>query len=230
MISKLIRQIPNLLTLSNLLCGVLAIHTAYTVGLLPAAGLIFLGACFDFFDGFAARMLGVSSPIGKELDSLADMVTFGLAPGVLLFKLLSPSQAFFAHLSWLLPLCAALRLAKFNTDQQQTHAFSGLPTPAAALFIGSLPFIHHHQTEILLFNHPLFLLLLAPLISLLMVAPLPLFALKFKHFRWQGNQSRYLLIASVPLFLLFFSYAALPLVICFYIILSLFQAKITGSS
>ena len=196
------KHIPNSITCCNLICGCIAIHFAMG-GSLPLALLfIVLGAVFDFFDGFTARLLGVSSPIGKELDSLADVVTFGVAPASMAFTLLSniscsaggrcPMAPYFPYAAFLIAAFSALRLAKFNLDTRQSHSFIGLPTPANALFWGSLSV---SLTSMPSLPAPLVvrsvLLLLILLSCWIMVSEVPMFALKFKHYGWHGNGIRY---------------------------------------
>ena len=138
------RNVPNLITLGNLTCGLLSIVLAFEGKLEVAAAFIFFGSILDFFDGFASRLLNVSSEIGKQLDSMADMVTFGVAPGIIIYKLISESNnhyEFLVYAAFILPIFSAIRLAKFNIDSRQTSSFIGLPVPAAAIFIASLPIL-----------------------------------------------------------------------------------------
>jgi len=138
------RNVPNLITLGNLTCGLLSIVLAFEGKLEVAAAFIFFGAILDFFDGFASRLLNVSSEIGKQLDSMADMVTFGVAPGIIIYKLISESNnhyEFLVYAAFILPIFSSIRLAKFNIDSRQTSSFIGLPVPAAAIFIASLPIL-----------------------------------------------------------------------------------------
>jgi CDP-diacylglycerol--serine O-phosphatidyltransferase len=188
-----------------------------------ACWAIVVAAVFDFLDGFVARLLGVSSPIGKELDSLADCITFGVLPAVILFVLLKglTSDPYLPFSAFLIAVFSALRLAKFNIDTRQSEAFIGVPTPANALLIGSLPLIMSHQASF----SPYFLRLevLLPfivLMSYLLVAELPLFALKFKNYAWQGNQIRYIFLLLALLLLLSLQYLAVPLAVGLYVLLS----------
>lgn len=219
------KHIPNLLTCSNLLCGCIGIDLVYQGELTAAPFLMALAAIFDFFDGFAARLLKVSSPIGKELDSLADLISFGLLPGVLLNQLLAPhavgSLEQLTYLGWLIPVFSALRLAKFNVDTRQEESFIGLPTPANALFWGSFPLIMAYQPEIgQWLKHPGLLAGLGIVMSGLLVAELPLFSLKFKSMGWKGNEWRYIFIFGSVLLLLWGRYLGLALCVVFYLILS----------
>ncbi len=224
MISKLKQNIPNALTLGNVLCGCLGIQQSYTGALTTASAFILLGAFFDFFDGFAARLLKVSSPLGKQLDSLADMITFGVLPGVICYQLLAKASLLFwvPHMAWILPLAAAWRLAKFNIDTNQTDQFLGVPTPAVALFLGSLPFIAQQPDSLWAawVAKPEALLACAFILSGLMVSNIPLLALKFKSFQWEGNQLRYVLLATAPWFIVLMQVAGIPVLIFWYILLS----------
>lgn len=221
--------IPNTLTCCNLLCGCLGIVQVLEGNLLWGPYLIWLAAIFDFFDGFAARLLKVSSPIGAELDSLADMVTFGVLPSLMLFKMLSsPSlPVWVPYLALVVAVFSALRLAKFNVDTRQTSSFIGVPTPANALLISSFPLIlAHNQTGFYNFMlEPVFLLIVAFGMSFLLVAEIPLFALKFKDFSWQHNRIKYIFLGLSLLLIIFFNFVAIPLVILLYVFLSLLTKK-----
>ncbi len=219
------RQIPNLITCSNLLCGCIGIDLAYHGDIGTAPFLMLLAAVFDFFDGFVARLLKVSSPIGKELDSLADLISFGLLPGVILGQLLLPfaidGWENIYYVAWIIPVFSALRLAKFNVDTRQAESFIGLPTPANALIWGSFPLIMISQPHIgEWINNPWFLIGLAIVLSGLLVAELPLFALKFKSQGWKGNELRYTFLIGCLALILSLSYAGLALSVVFYILLS----------
>ena len=200
------KHIPNAITCCNLLCGCLAIVQTFEGNLVWAAYLVGLAAIFDFFDGFAARILKVSSPIGKDLDSLADMVTFGVVPGFLIFQLLKTgieinnqnnnfTSSNIAYIAFIIPIFSALRLAKFNHDTRQTDSFIGVPTPAIAIFIASIPLILQQNRGFSILLSPYNLVLLSVIFSLLLVSEIPLFALKFKNFKWQGNEIRFVFLA-----------------------------------
>lgn len=226
------RQIPNIITLANLLCGVLASLFAIQGYLYPAALFICLGIFFDFFDGLAARLLNVASPLGKELDSLADVVTSGVAPSFILLQLLwdNPIGRWVAYLSLLMPLFAAYRLAKFNLDTRQSHSFIGLPTPANALIWVGLGI----DVGFVLDN--LWLTPIAAIVSLatdiLMVSEVPMFSLKvnFKDLTWKTNRVQYIFLIGCA-FIAAIGFAAtldflfLPLAILWYILLSLITCK-----
>jgi CDP-diacylglycerol--serine O-phosphatidyltransferase len=224
------KNIPNLITLGNLTCGLLSILFAFEGNLVLAGTFIFYGAILDFFDGFAARLLKVNSEIGKQLDSMADMVTFGVAPGILMYQLIAmtnENQLGISHeltislIAFLIPIFSAIRLAKFNIDTRQTSSFIGLPTPAAAIFIASLPIIvvNYHT------NFSLELLIVSTVIlSILLVAELPLFSLKISKGETLKNQLNIIrisfLISSVIL-LFILEFAAIPFIVILYIFLSI---------
>ena len=238
------RSIPNLITLGNLLCGVVATYYAATGDLQGEAFFICLGIFLDFFDGMAARLLGVASPLGKELDSLADVVTSGVASGMILLEVLGTSQL--PWLRWiglLVPLFAAYRLAKFNLDTRQSHSFIGLPVPANALiWVGVALFLApdcpHPQCWVEggggwnpLVENNLFivaLIVVSLVTDVLMVSEVPMFSLKvdFKDLSWRTNRVQYIfLIGCVVLAVLGFVFTldwlVLPLAILWYIVLSL---------
>lgn len=235
--------IPNLITLFNLLFGCIAVVFAVQGKLSLAAGFVILGIFFDFFDGLVARTLKVESPVGKELDSLADVVTSGLVPGIVMMQLiqracteidykislnfqpLSISQdAFLPLLGLIVTLASAHRLAKFNVDQRQSSAFIGLPTPANALWIISLPLILIYQPSewaIDLFLNPGVLIFLSFLSAFLLNAPIKLFSLKFKTRSFKSNSARYVFLITSLAMLIGLWFTAVPLIIVFYILLSL---------
>ncbi len=204
-------SLPNTLTCCNLICGCIATGCAFYGNYHWAVHMIVLGAVFDFFDGMVARALGVSSSIGKELDSLADVVTFGVAPSSILFylfhevhcpELLMPVKGILPYTAFLMAAFSALRLAKFNLDERQHQQFIGLPTPANALFWGSLVLGQHAFLVSLKFN-AVFLFLFMLLFCMLLVSEVPMLALKFKNFTWADNKHRYIfLIGCLPLLLL----------------------------
>ena len=217
------KHIPNTITCLNLISGCIATYWAFQGDYHMALTFIIVGAVFDFFDGMTARLLHVSSPIGKELDSLADDITFGFAPSAIVFSFLSPLTS---HLSPLLPYLAfvmaafsALRLAKFNLDERQALGFIGLPTPANALFWGSL--IVGLGNTLATLPYVPWLILAGTFISCyLLVSEIPMFALKFKTWGWQGNQVKYLFLLSCIPLLLLLGISGLAAIIAWYIILS----------
>lgn len=206
----IVRNIPNAVTCCNLAAGVMSILLA-TRGSRTVWGMeaynwayVFLGiaAVADFLDGFAARLLHAYSSLGKELDSLCDMVSFGVAPAVIMFFCLGEMgmQDWTCWLVFMIPVCAALRLAKFNIDTRQTTSFIGLPVPANAIFWVGYSALCYAGAE---FTVEWYVLLpVMALESWLMVSPLPLFSLKFKTWGWRGNQWRWLLVATAPVMLL----------------------------
>lgn len=226
------------------MCGAIAIVFVFEDKLLISAYLIGLAAVFDFLDGMVARMLNVKSAIGKELDSLADVISFGLVPGFILFKLISYSTGYYPtitditgflpYFAFLIPAFSALRLAKFNIDDRQTDLFIGLPTPANAILIASLPLILLQDSTLVnvdmeffsgIIQKKYFLLFLSGILSYLLVAEIPLFSMKFKSFSWQENKLRFIFIGISFIALILFYYLAIPLIILLYIILSLFFQK-----
>ncbi|WP_157601172.1 CDP-diacylglycerol--serine O-phosphatidyltransferase [Persicobacter sp. CCB-QB2] len=227
--SKLkIFNIPNTLTCLNLLSGCVGIVLAFQGNLLWAAGMIWSGAIFDFFDGFTARLLKQFSPIGGELDSLADMVTFGVLPAVLYFQLLGQCELpeYVPYFAFIMAAFSALRLAKFNVDDRQTTSFIGLPTPANAIFASALPFMLAHNilgAENWLLN-PYLLLGLNFAFSLLLTSEIPMFALKFKTYGWKGNELIYsfIILAAASIFIL--NVASIPFIILLYILISFVRA------
>ena len=187
----------------------------------PLAYFVWAACVFDFFDGFAARLLKVSSPIGKELDSLADMVSFGVLPALLMFAEISlrTTATFLPYLALLIAVGSALRLAIFNLDETQSDSFKGLPTPANALFITAIPFLDGPFFNFI--HNPVSLIVICVVFSLLLVSRIDLFALKFKNFTWSDNKVRFLFLFLAFLLLAVFKLAALPLIILSYIALSL---------
>jgi len=223
--------IPNLMTCSNLLCGCLGIVFSFRGDLLLAGGLIFVAAVLDFLDGFAARLLNQSSPIGKELDSLADVVTFGVLPSMIIFQLLERTSTtidigslLISFSAFILTVFSALRLAKFNVDTRQSDSFIGVPTPANAILVASLPFIlrAHPEYESWIVN-PSVLVGYTLIMSYLLVMELPLLAFKFKTFKWQENQIKYIFLGLSVLLLFLLKFAAVPLIVGLYILLSVLQ-------
>ena len=213
--------IPNLLTLGNLLCGSLAAYYAFAVGdLRTVFWLVVIAAVLDFFDGFAARMLNSCSPIGKELDSLADMVSFGLVPAASLFRLyvLADGTQPFGFIIFIVTLFSALRLAKFNIDENQTEEFIGLNTPANTLLITSFAYIY---SDGILPVSPEWLIAGAVVLAVMLIVPVRMFSLKFKNFSFRDNALRYIFLAFAFASLALFGVAAVPVVMTMYIIVSL---------
>lgn len=228
------KHIPNTITCLSLLSGAIACIMALQDQLLSAVIWIILAAVFDFCDGFAARLLKAYSPMGKELDSLSDMVSFGLAPGLILFSLLRTAGVglpegicteYIPYMALVIPVFSGLRLAKFNIDTRQTTSFIGLPVPAHALFWASagyavLPVIPAHAGLFIGVS-----IGLSILTSLLLVSEIPMFSLKVKSLAWKGNELRYILIACAIVFVALWGFLGLAGTILLYIVLSIFNRK-----
>ena len=221
------KHIPNMITCLNLISGCIATYFAFQSDYSMALLFIVIGAVFDFFDGMTARLLHVSSPIGKELDSLADDITFGFAPSAIVFSFLCSFHIhlpFIPFLAFIMAAFSALRLAKFNLDERQALGFIGLPTPANALFWGSLICSLDWQRWFEPYLLPAFwlyvVLVLIPISSYLLVSEIPMFALKFKTWGWKGNEIKYIfLLTCIPLLLLL-GVSGLAAIIAWYVILS----------
>lgn len=219
------KHIPNAITCMNLFSGCIAIVYAFQEAYLTAALFIALAAVFDFFDGFAARLLKAYSAMGKELDSLADVVSFGVAPGVMAYSYITSlsttmdSPTWFAWFGFLIPVFSALRLAKFNLDERQTSSFLGLPTPANALFwafgIGSsFNFFLSYTFD------PIILVIGILIFSALLVLEIPMFSLKFKNFQWKGNRLRYYFLMGCIILLILLNIKGISACVLWYILLS----------
>lgn len=233
MANRITRHIPNTLTCLNLFSGCIACVMAFEARYEAALGFIILSAAFDFFDGTMARMLNAHSAIGKDLDSLADDISFGVAPSLIIFSLfkemsypdvMQGAAAYFPYLAFLPAVFSALRLAKFNNDTRQTSSFVGLPVPANALFWASLAAGGHSwlTSDSL---YPICLLLLVGLFSWLLVSEIPMFSLKFKNLSWKDNKTGFVfLIVCIPL-LLFMGICSFSAIIVWYILLSLATKK-----
>lgn len=225
------KHIPNTITCCNLVSGCIATYWAFCGVYDMALTFIAIGAVFDFFDGMSARLLGVSSPIGKELDSLADDITFGFAPSAILFDFLKQNATqlpwhYLAYAAFIMAAFSALRLAKFNLDERQALGFIGLPTPANALFWGAL--IAGAEDYLNSLPYVTYLLLAGMLLSCyLLIAEIPMFALKFKHWGWKDNEVKYIFILTCIPFLLFLGVTGFAAIIAWYIILSVATAKRT---
>ena len=213
--------ISNLLTLSNLLCGMIATVAILTDGDLHLAfWLLVLAAVFDFFDGFTARLLHQSSPIGLQLDSLADMISFGLAPASILYSIYvaTGGDELSGFAVFILVAFSALRLAKFNLDERQATEFIGLPTPACAMFFASVGYIMQQNAAA---APPVAAIVASVVFSLLLISPIPMFALKFKHFDFAGNELRYIFLGISLVLLGLYQVRALPFIILAYILVSI---------
>jgi CDP-diacylglycerol--serine O-phosphatidyltransferase len=226
------KHLPNAITCANLFSGCIGIVFTFQDNLVFASYAIFLAAIFDFFDGFASRVLQSFSGIGKDLDSLADMVSFGVLPSVIMYELLLQApqinhvSEYLNFIAFLIPVFSALRLAKFNTDTRQAESFIGLPTPANAILIASIPLILVQYSSISRYIlNPYGLSLFIIIMCILLVAEIPLMSLKFKNRDFNKNFYRYLLLLFSAILILFFKFAAVPVVIVMYITLSLIQLK-----
>jgi CDP-diacylglycerol--serine O-phosphatidyltransferase len=212
------RSIPNALTCANLLSGCIGIVFAFKGRLDVAAYAVLVAGIFDFFDGFSARLLNVKSLIGKELDSLADMVSFGFLPGVVMYQLLEQSDqssAYLPFIGFLITIFSALRLAKFNLDERQTEDFIGLNTPMNTLFIVSLPFIQKEYPSII--NSTLLLVTITVLMCWLLVCEIKIFSLKFGSMKWIHNKTKFVFLIISAVLIAFLKFAAIPFVLVLYI-------------
>jgi len=244
---KFRQYVPNTLTMLNLASGMISITMVFRGALLLASLYIFIAAVFDFLDGMAARLLDARSELGKQLDSLADIVAFGVAPAMIVFRMLSfncegscnilDRLYITPYFSLLIPICSAIRLGKFNLDLRQEENFTGLPTPANALFFASIPPVLLLQggffpllrlgllTEF--FSSTRVLAVLTVLFSYMLVSDFRMFSMKFKSTKWAGNEHRYLFLILSAALLLLFSFGGIPLAILLYFLLSLvFQKKL----
>ena len=225
------KHIPNTITCTHLFSGCMGIVFAFQLKLDYAAYAVFTAAFFDFLDGMAARLLKVHSEIGKQLDSLADMVSFGVLPAAIIFHLFqlpdSGSSRFWIYSAFFIAIFSALRLAKFNVDTRQSNSFIGLPTPASAMLSASFPLILMQQSDFFsgIILNKWFLIIYIIVNCWLLVAEIPLLSLKFKNLDFSENSFRYILLIFGSVCLLIFKFAAIPLIIFFYIILSLIQIR-----
>lgn len=229
--NAIVKNIPNSITCLNLLSGCFACIFAFQGQYDWVALCIGLSALFDFLDGMAARLLHAYSPLGKELDSLADLISFGLAPGLMVMHLMAYNSTFHGmaeYQSWwalsalLIPVFSALRLAKFNIDTRQTTSFIGLPVPANALFwIGICQAVLRMESPVCGYT----IVALVIIFSLLLVSEIPMFSLKFKNLKWKENYLRYLIIAVAAICLISLGLAGLAATIGLYIVLSLLTAR-----
>jgi len=234
------KHIPNFITIMNLLCGSVAIVAALEDQLVLSAYLIVLAGFFDYLDGMTARFLRSFSEYGKQLDSLADVISFGLAPGMILFVLMSNNPEtpkilinnvnVIPYISFMIPAFSALRLAKFNIDPGQSDFFTGLPTPANAILIASFPLIIASATSTNEFpfkefsnilHQAYFLIIITLVLSYLLVSRIKLFSLKFKTLGWKNNSKRYIFLIISLVLLIGIQCAAIPVILLLYIILSL---------
>lgn len=227
------KHIPNAITCMNLACGMAGIYFVLEGNLTFGTYFILAAALFDFLDGWAARMLQVHSEIGKQLDSLADLVTFGVLPSFVVFKLLEEgfSSPYIPFLAFLIGVQSAMRLAKFNIDDRQSDRFIGVPTPANALMLSTLPFLAAKSSWAAAWiNMGYPLLALTLVMAFLLTAELPLIALKFKNYHFKDNLFRYLVILIGLLSLIFLGLGGIPFAILAYIVLSLIESRISPNA
>jgi len=230
------KHIPNTITLLNLFCGCIALIFVSRDQFEMAFYFVCLGIFLDFFDGFFARLFKVSGPLGLQLDSLADMVTSGVVPGFVMFKMMLSSNAamsegwlqYFPYLGFIIALGSCMRLAKFNIDTRQTDSFIGLPTPANALFILSLPLVLKYSDSLMMLEiltEKWVLLLISLFSAYILNAEIPLFSLKIKKFNFKDNALQIVFLISAVLLLILLNYLAIPLIIIFYVLLSVINNK-----
>jgi len=219
------KHIPNMITCCNLISGCIATYWAFCGVWDVALLFIVIGAVFDFFDGMSARLLGVSSPIGKELDSLADDITFGFAPSAIIFDFMKGGVEYLPwhyliYIAFLMAAFSALRLAKFNLDERQSMGFIGLPTPANALFWGALLV---GAGDWLLSSPYLYYAVVAGMLlsCWLLVSEVPMFALKFKSWGFKGNEIKYVFVLTSAVLIILFNIIGIAIVIAWYILLSI---------
>ena len=243
------KHIPNLITLLNLTCGLLAIIAIFRDQEAEAFWFVCLGIFFDFWDGFFARKYNVSGDLGLQLDSLADMVTCGVVPGLMIFKLIENLQidstspyfltedtwymGFVPYLGFLITLASCYRLAKFNIDTRQTDSFIGLPTPANAMFIMSLPMIrfsYEDQWAGMLVKNPFILLAITIISAYILNAEIPLFSLKIKEFTWVKYKMQILFLIGSLLSFFVLGFVAIPLIIISYVLVSVISNKMEGKA
>ena len=220
------KHIPNALTCANLFSGCIGVVFAFKGDLNITAYAVLISGICDFFDGFAARLLHVKSPIGKELDSLADMVSFGFLPGVVMFQLLTQSDfssPYLPYLGFMMTIFSALRLAKFNIDTRQTEDFIGLNTPMNTLFIVSLPFIRKDYPALI--GSSVLLIAITVIMSFLLTSEIRIFSLKFSSFKWEPNKIKFIFLILSAILIAFLQFAAVPFVLVLYIALSLLHFR-----
>ncbi len=219
---KIIKHIPNTITLCNIFCGCLSIIMTFNGNLLWAGILIFIAAICDFLDGLAARLLNAKSPIGLQLDSLCDVVSFGVAPAMIAFQLMktSPDLLFpqMPYIALAMPVFSALRLAIFNIDNRQTENFIGMPTPINGMFWASLPCVQYFWQGFQI--HPLFIALLCLVLAWLLVSSVPMFSIKFKNLSWKDNKIRFVYLFTCVIMYMLLGIIAVPVVMLLYPIFS----------
>lgn len=217
------KHIPNALTCANLLSGCIGSIYAFNGDLKTVAFFVVISGVFDFFDGFVARLLHVKSAIGKELDSLADVVSFGFLPGIVIYKLLMLSGlGWVSYAGFLITVFSALRLAKFNIDTRQTEDFIGLNTPMNTFLVISLPYLSDSFRFV---ANPYFLISLTALLCYLLVSKIRLFSMKLSNLNWQANRYKFIFLFIAIVLVAFFKFAAIPLILVIYILFSQLHFK-----
>jgi CDP-diacylglycerol--serine O-phosphatidyltransferase len=224
---KIKQNLPNIITLGNLLCGCLGIIACQDAGHNSAVIFILIATVLDFLDGGLARLLKVSSPIGKDLDSLADTVTFGVLPGLMAMDMIMNADILsginkhmIAYSALLIPLFSAFRLAKFNNDSRQTDSFIGLPTPANALFFCGLSYGLTDQT-LSWINHPILISIISVFMSILLVTELPMFSLKIKSKKWRSYSVQIVFLFLSALVIIMLGKSGFSFIILIFIFLSI---------
>ena len=220
------RHLPNAITCANLFSGCIGIVFAFKGDLQIAAYFVILSGIFDFFDGMVARLLHVKSAIGKDLDSLADMVSFGFLPGVIMFSLLKVSDytsAYLPYLGFVITIFSALRLAKFNNDERQTEDFIGLNTPMNTLFICSLPYIYDDYPAVI--GSTTLLVAITAITSFLLISEIKIFSLKFSDLSWTKNKIKFIFLILSAALIAVLQFVAIPFVLVLYIALSFLHFK-----
>lgn len=221
------KHIPNAITCANLFSGCIGIVMAFKGDLEVAAYFVLISGIFDFFDGMVARLLNVKSEIGKQLDSLADMVSFGFLPGVVMFQLLKTSDytsPYLAYLGFIITVFSALRLAKFNIDERQTEDFIGLNTPMNTLFIVSLPFIAQEHTDII--HSSAVLIAITLLSSFLLVSEIKIFSFKLNGLSWEANKMKFIFLMTSIVLVAILKFVAVPFILVLYIGFSVAHFKL----
>ncbi len=212
------KHIPNALTCANLLSGCIGSIYAFNGDLKTVAFFVIISGVFDFFDGFAARLLNVKSEIGKELDSLADVISFGFLPGIIIYKMLSFAGAdWLAYAGFLITVFSALRLAKFNVDTRQTEDFIGLNTPMNTFLVISLPYL---LDDFAFVGTTYFLTTLTLALCFLLISEIKLFSMKLSNLQWAPNKFKFIFVMIAVILIGFLKFAAIPLILVFYIIFS----------
>lgn len=220
------KHIPNAITCANLFSGCIGVVFAFKGELEIAAYFVLLSGLFDFFDGMVARLLNVKSEIGKQLDSLADMVSFGFLPGIVMFQLLKLSDygsEYLPYIGFFITIFSALRLAKFNIDERQTEDFIGLNTPMNTLFIVSLPFIAHDYPEII--GSSITLIAIVAITCYLLVSEIKIFSFKLSDTSWAKNRFKYIFLMASVVLIAVLKFTAVPFILVLYIILSIMHFK-----